>query len=93
MNNNTWVIYELIKNLEISTSLVFQISFSDTNISSFAFFFFIIGLYFLIPEMIVQMFNPTAEIVIPRETQINGGNAEIEMPQVTVETKISKFST
>ena len=43
--------------------------------------------------MIVQMFNPTAEIVIPRETQINGGNAEIEMPQVTVETKISKFST
>ena len=93
MNNNTWVVYELIKTLEIRTSLVFHISFSDTNISSFAFFFFIIGLYFLIPEMIVQMFNPTAEIVIPRETQINGGNAEIEMPQVTVETKISKFST
>ena len=93
MNNNTWAIYELIKTLEIRTSLVFHISFSDTNISSFAFFFFIIGLYFLIPEMIVQMFNPTAEIVIPRETQINGGNAEIEMPQVTVETKISKFST
>ena len=83
----------MIKTLEIRTSLVFHISFSDTNISSFAFFFFIIGLYFLIPEMIVQMFNPTAEIVIPREKQINGGNAEIEMPQVTVETKISKFST
>ena len=43
--------------------------------------------------MIPQMFNPTAELVIPIETQANEANAEIETQPVTVETKISKFST
>ena len=43
--------------------------------------------------MIVQMFNPTAELVILTETQTTEANTEIEMQPVTVETKISKFST
>ena len=43
--------------------------------------------------MITQIFNPTAELVIPIGTRNNEANAEIETQPVTVETKISKFST
>ena len=43
--------------------------------------------------MIAQMFNPTAELVIPTKIVTNEANAEIETQPVTVETKISKFST
>ena len=40
----------------------------------------------------MQVFNLTAELVIPRGTQTNEENAEIETQLVAVETKISKFS-
>ena len=40
--------------------------------------------------MISQIFNPTAEILIPTGTQTNETNAEIETQLVTVETKIRK---
>ena len=83
-----------MKALEIRTSIVFNLSFPSTNIlSCFFFFFFIIDLYFLIPAMIAQMFNPTTELVILTGTQTNEANAEIETQPVTVETKISKYST
>ena len=39
------------------------------------------------------MFNPTAELIIATGMQTNEANAEIEMNPVTVETKITKFST
>ena len=51
--------------------------------------FFIIDLYFLIPALIAQIFNPTAELVIPTRTQTNEANAKIETQQLTVEAKIS----
>ena len=51
--------------------------------------FFIIDLYFLIPALIAQIFNPTAELVIPTGTQTNEANAKIETQQVTFEVKIS----
>ena len=59
----------------------------------FLFFFFIIDLYFLIPELIAQIFNPTAELVIATVRQTNETNAKIETQSVTVEAKISKCST
>ena len=37
--------------------------------------------------MIAQMFNPTAELVIPTGTQSNEANADIEMQPVTVKRK------
>ena len=37
-----------------------------------------IDLYFLIPAVIAQIFNPTAEIVIPAGTHTNEAIAEIE---------------
>ena len=43
--------------------------------------------------MITQIFNPTAELAILRGTQTNEENAKIETQPVTIETKISKFST
>ena len=43
--------------------------------------------------MTIQIFIPTAELVIPTGTQTNKANAEIETKPVTFETKISKCST
>ena len=37
-----------------------------------------IDLYFLIPAVIAQIFNPTAELVIPKGTPTTESNAEIE---------------
>ena len=43
--------------------------------------------------MIVQIFIPIAELLIPTGTQTNEANAEIKTQPVTVQDKISKFST
>ena len=55
--------------------------------------FFIIDLYFLIPEVIAQIFIPTAELIVPTGTQIKIANAETEAQLVTIEAKIIKFFT
>ena len=82
--------YELIKVLEIRTSIVFNLSFpSKTILLCFSFFFFIIGLYVLISAVIAQVFNPTAEVVMPTGPQTNEANVEIERQTVTVEARIS----
>ena len=92
--NSPWLIYESIKNLEIKTSIIFNLAVpSNTILSCFLFFFFIIDLYFLIPKVIAQIFNGTAELVMQTETQINEGNEEIETQTVIFEAKISKCST
>ena len=54
------------------------------------FLFFIIDLYFLIPPVITQIFNPIAALVIPIEIQTKEAKAEIEMHPVIVEVKISE---
>ena len=47
-------------------------------------------LYFLIPVVVAQIFNPTAQLIMLTRKQTNEANAEIERPPVTVEAKISK---
>ena len=86
------LIYESIKALE--TSVVFNLSFHNSTIlSCFFLFFFIIDLYFLILAVIAQIFNPTAELLLPAKTQTNKANAETETHLVIVESKISSCST
>ena len=55
--------------------------------------FFMIDLYFLIPEVIAQIFILTAEFIMPTGTQIKVTNAEIETQPVTIEAKIIKCFT
>ena len=69
----------MIKDLEIRKSIVSNLGFtSNTILSCFFFFFVIIDLYYLIPEVIEQIFNPIVELVIPIEIETNEVNAEIE---------------
>ena len=42
----------------------------------FLFFFLLIDLYFSIPAVIAQIFNPTAELLIPTGTTTNEVNTE-----------------
>ena len=42
--------------------------------------------------MITQTFVPTAELLIPTETESNEADAEMETQPVTVEDRISKSS-
>ena len=80
--------------LDLEIKTVFNLSFSsNTILSCFFFFFFIIDLNFLIPAIMAQMFHPTAELVIPILISSNEANAETETQPVTVEERISKFST
>ena len=83
---------ESIKDLEIKTSMLFNLNFASNTISScFFFFFLIISLYFLIPVVIAQILNPIAELVIAIGILIKEAKAEIEIYPVTVEAKIRKM--
>ena len=47
--------------------MILNLDFANNNIlSCFFFFFLIIGLWYLIPAVISQFFNPIAELVIPK---------------------------
>ena len=82
-------IIELIKALEIKTSMLYNVNFTgDTILSCFFFFCSIVDLYFLIPAAIAQILNPTARLVIPIEIQIKEIKAKIESHPVIVEAKI-----
>ena len=54
------------------------------------FFFLIVDLYFLIPAIITQVSNPTAELVIPTGIPTNKIKAEMETHPVTAEIEISR---
>ena len=46
--------------------MLFNLDFANNTILSWFFFIFIIiGLYFLVPAVIAQIFNPIAELLIP----------------------------
>ena len=78
----------MIKALEVKTSMLFNLDFANnTIISRFFFFFLIIDLYFLISPVIAQIFNPTAELVIPIGIPSKKAKAEIEIHPVIVEAK------
>ena len=49
-----------------------------------------IGLYFLIPEVIAQIFTPTAELAIYTRKPSDEANVEIETQTLTTETKKRK---
>ena len=45
-------------------------------------------LYFLIPAVIIQVFNPSADLVMPTKTSTKEAKVEMKIHSVTVETKI-----
>ena len=51
-----------------------------------------IDLYFLIPAVTAQIFNSTAELVMPNGIPTNEANAEIETQPLTAEMKIINCS-
>ena len=53
-------------------------------------YFLNIDLYFLIPTIITQIFNPTAKLVIPKGMPTNEAKAETKIHPVTVDAKISR---
>ena len=53
-------------------------------------FFLIIDLYFLIPAVLAQIFNPIVELVIPIGILIKEVKVEMETYPVIVEAKIRK---
>ena len=66
--NSSWLTYELIKALEIRTSMVFTLVFAyNTLLSCFFFFFLIIDLYFLFTAIIEKILNHTAKLALPVE--------------------------
>ena len=73
--------------------MLFNLDFANNTIlSCFFFFFLIIHLYFLIDAVIVPIFNPIAELVIPIGIPSKEAKAEIEIHPVIVEAKIRKCS-
>ena len=50
---------------------------SNAILSCFFFFLLIIDLYFLIPAVIAQTFNPITELVIPNLIPVKEAEAEI----------------
>ena len=80
-----------IKILEINTSSWFNLDFANNTILlCFFFFILIFGLYFLIPVVIAQFFNPIAKIVIPIGIPTKERKAEKETHPVIAEAKIKK---
>ena len=73
--------------------MLLNFDFANNIILSYFFFFFlIIDLYFLIPAVIAQIFNPITELVIPIGIPTKEAKAEIETHPVIVEAKIRKCS-
>ena len=63
-----------------------------TVLLCFLIFFLIIDLYVLITVVIVQTFNPVAELSIPTGIPTRKAKLKIEMNPVIVETNISNCS-
>ena len=72
--------------------MLFNLDFANSTIlSCFFFFFLIIGLYFLVPAVIAQVFNSVKELVIPTGIPIKEAKAEIEMHPAIIEAKMRKY--
>ena len=83
------MIYELIKALEIKTFIVFVLVFAYYTILSRFFFFSIISLYFSIPAIIRQIFNPTSELESFLGTPTKETKVEVKTYPVPAKTKIT----
>ena len=60
---------------------------SNTILLCFFLFFLIINLYFSIPAVVAQIFNPTVKLAIPIGIPTKEAKAEVETHQVITETK------
>ena len=81
-------LFELIKSLEIKTSMLFDLVFANNAILLCLFFFYlIIDLQFLIPEIIAQILNLIAGLVIPIGIPCKQAKPEMERHPVTAEIK------
>ena len=68
--------------------MIFNLFFVNNLILPwFLLLFLIIDLRFLIPAVIAQIFNPTAELAIPAGILTKEAKPEIEIHPVTVEVK------
>ena len=66
--------------------MLFNLDFANNTIlSCFFFFFLVIDLYFLILVVIIQIFTPITELVIPIEIPAKKAKAEIETDPVIAE--------
>ena len=65
---------------------------SNTILSWFLLFFLIIDLYFLIPGVTTQIFNPTLELAIPIGIPPKEAKAEMETYPVMIEIAINECS-
>ena len=52
--------------------------------------FLIIDIYFLIPAVIAQIFNPIAKFIIPIGIPVKKAKAKLKLHPVTVEAKVGK---
>ena len=85
--NWSWQIYELIKDLEIRTSIASSVDFPKNTVLWFFLFFFTINLYFLIAAVLAKIYISTAELVMTVGTETKEANTEIEIQPVTVKLK------
>ena len=73
--------------------MLFNLDFANnTFLSCFLFFVLIVDLYFLIPAVIIQIFNPITELAIHVGIPTKEAKAEMETHPETVEINISKCS-
>ena len=73
--------------------MLFYLDFANNTTSScFFLFFLIIDLYFLIPAVITQIFNPIVELAIPIGITTKEAKAEMETNPVIVEITIREWS-
>ena len=64
--------------------MLFDLDFANNNtLSCFFYFFLIIDLYFLIPAVITQIFNPITELVIPIGMPTKEANAQTKIRNCT----------
>ena len=73
--------------------MLFKLAFANNTIfSCFSFFFLIIDLYFIIPKVIAQIFNPSAELAIPIGIPAKEAREERAIHRKIAEIKIRKWS-
>ena len=75
--------------MEIKTSMIFGLDLASNTILSCVFFIFlVIDLYFLISEVMAQIFNPITELVIPLGIPSKEEKAELEIRPIISKAKI-----
>ena len=83
----SWLIFGLIKALEIKTAMIFNLILANNNNMLLCFFFFllIIDLFFLVPAIITQFFNAITELVSPIGISTKEAKAEMETHAIAAE--------